>query len=107
LNYPVRKLFYDEAMGGNYYVFGSKVILLRVNTQGAFVVRVHKAKEEQLLSTFLATSLPQEYDAIVAALKGPKRTLADRDDPISALADEVESLFRREYSFGFKRKDDH
>ncbi len=49
MTFPVRKLFYDEGMGGNYYVFGSKVILLKVNAQGAFVVNVHKTKDEQLL----------------------------------------------------------
>ena len=101
----MRKLFADEAAGGNYYVFGSKVILLRVNSEGIFVVRVNKAKEEYPLSTFLSTSIPQEYDEIIQALKGPKRALVDRDDPVSALADEVESLFRRELKFGFKRRD--
>lgn len=38
LPFPLRKLFYDEVMGGNYYVFGSKIILLRVNASGSFVV---------------------------------------------------------------------
>jgi hypothetical protein len=40
--------------------------------------------------------MPQEYDSIMQALKGPKKTLLDRDDPVNALADEAESLFRRE-----------
>ena len=38
LPFCLRKLFYDEVMGGNYYVFGSKILLLRVNAAGSFVV---------------------------------------------------------------------
>ena len=106
LKFPLRKLFYDEGMGGNYYVYGSKVILLKVNPQGTFVVRIHKTKDEQMLSTFLATTLRQEHDAILQLLKGPKKNLLDRDDPITALSNEVESLFRREQSFGYKRRED-
>lgn len=91
-------------MGGNYYVFGSRVILLRVNQKGQFSVSIPKSNEESTLPAFLKANLATEYDTIIELLKGPKRGLMDRADPVSAVADDIESLFRREYSFGFKPK---
>jgi hypothetical protein len=106
LNYPVRKLFYNEESGGNYYVFGSKVILLRVNSSGAFVVQNTKTKEESPLTAFLSANVSKEYEVILDLLKSTKRSLMERDDPVIAVADETESLFRREFNFGYKGKDE-
>jgi hypothetical protein len=105
LNYPVRKLFFDEESGGNFYLYGSKIILLRVNASGAFVVLDHRTKEESPLSSFLTANITKEYDVILDLLKGNKRSLMDRDDPVIALADEAESLFRREFTFGYKGRE--
>lgn len=106
LNYPIRKLFYNEESGGNYYVFGSKVILLRVNSSGAFVVQNTKTKEESPLAAFLSANVNKEYEVILDLLKSTKRSLMERDDPVIAVADETESLFRREFNFGYKGKDE-
>jgi hypothetical protein len=106
LNYPVRKLFYNEESGGNYYVFGSKVILLRVNSSGAFVVQNTKTKEESPLTAFLSANVSKEYEVILDLLKSTKRSLMERDDRVIAVADETESLFRREFNFGYKGKDE-
>jgi len=45
LPFPVKKLMYDEILGGNYYSFGSKILLLRVDPSGKFIVEVHGTGE--------------------------------------------------------------
>ena len=45
LPFPVRKLMYYEVLGGNYYCFGSKILLLRVDASGKFIVEVHGSGE--------------------------------------------------------------
>jgi hypothetical protein len=70
------------------------------------VVRVNKTKEEMTLQSFLSHNVSKEWDIIKDLLSRTKRNLNDRADPVVAIADEAENLFRREYNFGFQRRED-
>ena len=70
------------------------------------MVRVNKTKEEMTLQSFLSHNVSKEWDIIKDLLSRTKRNLNDRADPVVAIADEAENLFRREYNFGFQRRED-
>lgn len=104
LPFLVRKIQKDVTDGGNYYLFGTMIILMRTNRDSLsdstqYIVEVYKSGESLKLHEFLDKHLKSEFDSVKAAVKSSTRTFNEGEDPVKIVCEKAEADFRKEKNY--------
>ena len=96
LPFVVKKIKKAENQDGNYYLFGTKCILVTKQDDDTLVVQEEKSYGQIDFQSFIAKNKDQEWVKIKRMLKGTHTHLQQKDDPVLAICEMMEEMWLKQ-----------
>ena len=96
LPFPFVKICNDDEQGGGWWVFGTKLVLVREYDDDLLMVREYKSHGDENFGSYLASQIEPERTKIESLLRTTKQNLLRHSDPVKAISQEFIKIYKKE-----------